>query len=420
MNKVELNEYGRRPKNALIMAFPKRKAVLIAATERRPSYGNNHPLAIPRVSLTLDLIQSYGALMPQEFLPARKASSVELGWFHASDYIRALQHCEVLDRPFDRYRRRYNIGTLENPYFPGLFSIPATAAGASIQGAEEVLMGRIAFNPAGGMHHGLPHQAQGFCFLNDPALGILRLRKAGLRVLYLDLDAHYGDGVEYAFRNDPGVLTVSLHMDTRYAYPFHGGGIEDTGRLANACNLPLPPEVNDTEYRLAFNALWPQVLHRFVPNAVVLQAGTDILYPDPLGKFNISTQLFLEVVERVLEDCPHHADGTRRLLVLGGGGYHPIALARCWLGVWGVLSGRNLPVEIPEEGRALLHAVRWDQDEDEGYYPSLFENRLDSAREGPVRGEVTTRVQRILDHHPLFNTRFFPRQRSFIGSGSAM
>jgi acetoin utilization protein AcuC len=394
---------------------PSRKAVLIAARSRRSSYGSNHPLAIPRVSLTLDLIESCGALSEDEFLPARKALPSELEWFHAGDYIRALQRCEVLERPFDRYRRRYHIGTLENPYFPGLFSIPATAAGASVQAAEEVLAGRIAFNPAGGMHHAMPEQARGFCFFNDPVLGILRLRGSGLRVLYLDIDAHHGDGVEYAFRNDPNVLTVSLHMDTGYAYPFRGGRSEDTGRFANACNLPLPSGVNDTEYRLAFGAIWPEVLSRFAPDAVVLQAGTDILYPDPLGKFHISTQLFVEVVERVVADCPCHPDGTPRLLVMGGGGYHPIALARCWLGVWGVLSGRELSIEIPEEGQALLRAVRWDRDEDEDYYPSLFARRLDVAREGPVREEVKTRVQRLLMGHPLFKAG----PKVFADKGSA-
>jgi len=219
-------------------------------------------------------------------------------------------------------------------------------------------------------------------------------------VLYVDIDAHHGDGVEAAFRQDPEVLTLSLHMDTAYAYPFEGGGVGDAGPLDNAVNMPLPRGVHDDEYRYVFGRLWPAVLEAFRPAVVVLQAGTDILGPDPLGKFRISTQLFLEMVQRILADAPRHADGTPRLLVLGGGGYHPLALARCWTGVWGLLSGRELPEAVPPEGEALLRAVDWDLDEDEGYFERLFTQRVDRAISGEVRAEVRRRVDVLLSGHP--------------------
>ena len=381
---------------------PTRKAVLTAASRyRRHSYGDNHPLGIPRVSLTLDLIQAYGALGDAEYLPSRKALPRELEWFHTRDYVSAMQRCEAVGKVFDKYRQRHNIGNYENPYFKDFFATPATATGGSIQGAEEVLKGRIAFSPAGGMHHGMPDQAQGFCYFNDPALAIMRLRQDGLRVLYVDIDAHHGDGVEYAFRDDPQVVTFSLHMDPAYAYPFKGGGIEDVGVHGNAVNLPLPQGMNDSEYRHVFHRVWPEVMEAVRPDAIVLQAGTDILRPDPLGKFRISTQLFLELVQRILDDSPTH-DGTQRLLVVGGGGYHPLVLARCWAGVWGILSGRELPVEIPAAGQALLREVDWDQDEDEAYFEGLFLSRLDPDYAGEVRPEVEALVSRLLDTHPRF------------------
>ena len=385
---------------------PTRRAVLIGAERyRRHSYGDNHPLGIPRVSLTLDLIQAYGALSESEFRTARPATPVELERFHTREYIGALQQCEAEGRVAHRYRQRHNVGNFENPFFPGFFTTPATATQGSIQGAELVLEGLIAFNPAGGMHHARPDAARGFCYLNDPVLGILRLRREGLRVLYVDIDAHHGDGVEAAFRHDPEVLTISLHMDTAYAYPFEGGGVEDAGPLANAVNMPLPRGVNDDEYRHVFGRLWPAVLETFQPSVVVLQAGTDILGPDPLGKFGISTQLFLEVVERILTDAPRHADGTPRLLVLGGGGYHPLALARCWTGVWGLLSGRVLPEAVPPGGEALLRAVDWDLDEEEGYFERLFTHRIDRLMSGEVRAELRTGVDALLSGHPGLRAR---------------
>ncbi len=288
---------------------------------------------------------------------------------------------------------------MENPWFPGFFSTPALATGSSVQGAEEVLSGRHAFSPAGGMHHARPDRAQGFCYFNDAVLAVKRLREAGLRVLYVDIDAHHGDGVEEAFCADPDVFTFSLHMDTRYAYPFRGGAVTDQGLPEGeaAClNLPLPRATNDSEYALVFETLWPVAMDVFRPQAVVLQAGTDILFGDPLGKLHISTQQFLSVVTRVAQDSP-------RLLVIGGGGYHPLLLARCWTGVWALLSGRELPAAVPEPGQKLLREAGWEEDHDgDGDGPAdLIGSRLDPDRRGPVRAEILALLDQVRKTHPL-------------------
>ena len=380
-------------------------AVLICADHyRRHSYGNNHPLAIPRVSLMLEFIHAYAAIEKHEIVTSRLASDAELLAFHTPDYVRALQEAEAIGKVAVAARERHKLGTTENPYFPGFFSTPATATGGSIQAAEQVVAGRMAFSPAGGMHHAMPDQAQGFCFFNDVTLAVMRLRAEGFRVLYLDIDAHHGDGVEFAFKDDPNVLTFSLHMDTGYAYPFKGGEWSTWGQLANALNVPLPRGTHDEEYWYAFETLWPRVLATFKPDAIVMQAGTDMLAPDPLGKLNISTQLFLKVVARVLADCPVHASGVPRLAVLGGGGYHPIMLARCWAGVWALLSGRDLPIDIPAEAAKVLRAAGWDNDEDEPYFESLFQQRIDQATEGPVRAELIQTVEALCARHPLLQT----------------
>lgn len=359
-----------------------RKAVFIGAAQyRRTSYGSNHPLAIPRVSLTFDLINSYAALTGAEYLVARKAADFELEWFHTRDYVSAIKRIEALGRSDRASREQFQLGTLENPYFDGIYSIPCTATGASIQAAEQVIAGRVAFNPAGGMHHARPDHAQGFCYFNDPVLAIMRLRGHGWRVMYVDIDAHHGDGVEAAFQSDPEVMTLSLHMDTAYAYPFKGGRFSDAGSPSNGyatINVPLPKAVNDAQYQRIFDAAFYPAGAKFSPDAIVLQAGTDMLYADPLGKFSISTQGFLEIIEKVYAAAPRHADGTPRLLITGGGGYHPILLARAWTGLWGLISGRVLSDAIPAEGEALLRAVGWDADEDEAYFESLFKNRLET------------------------------------------
>lgn len=366
-------------------------------------YGRNHPLSIPRVSLAVDLIRAYGALEVDEWVTACPATDGQLQWFHHPTYIDALRTSERDASVNQMWRVEHNFGNAENPFFKHIFSTPATATGASIQGAELVIAGLMAFNPAGGMHHGEPGRARGFCFFNDPVLAIIRLRQHGWRVLYLDIDAHHGDGVEAAFKTDPAVLTMSLHMDTRYAYPFSGGSLTDHGELGNALNIPLPVGCNDAEYHHLFDALWPAALERFKPDVVVLQAGTDALMTDPLGKLRLTTQGFLEVVAKVMETAPRHSSGIPRLLVLGGGGYQPLALARCWAGLWALLSGRVLPERMPATGVRVLRSIDWDLDEDEAYFEQFFISHLDQRVETLLRDEIASLSEYLLGNHPLWH-----------------
>jgi acetoin utilization protein AcuC len=383
----------------------KSNAVLInAVTWRQRPYRGSHPLAIPRAALAIDLIRAYGALHEDEMLAGRLAEVDELAWFHTQDYIAAMRAAERNGGLRDGDRERYQLGSAENPYFEQLFTIPARATGGSIQAAEAVLGGQVAFNPAGGMHHARAASAQGFCYFNDPVLAILRLRQAGWRVLYVDIDAHHGDGVEQAFIEDAAVLTLSLHMDTAYAYPFRGGRLEDCGSAAGAhatINVPLPRDTHDAEYTRVFEAVWRPALAAFRPDVVVLQAGADMLAADPLGKLSISTECYLGIVRDIYMSAPRHADGTPRLLVTGGGGYHPLLVARAWAGVWALLSGRELPAVIPPAGAEVLRSAGWTADAAEPHFDNLFTCRFDH----PERREVSESIHalvRSIACHPYF------------------
>ncbi len=377
---------------------------LWSETFRRRSYGAGHPLAFPRVPLTFDLLQSYDAFRDGEVVAAREANHDELAAFHDPAYVAAYAACEAAGAVSAEVRRCHALGTLENPWFDGFFTIPATAAGASLQAADAVLAGEVAFTPSGGMHHARADRAQGFCFLNDTVLAIRRLRAAGLRVLYVDIDAHHGDGVEIACAHDPGVCTLSLHMDPRRAYPHGGGGLDDRGSDINgfACvNVPLPDGVHDAEYALLFDAVYPALVERFAPDAVVLQAGADALRFDPLARLQLSTCGWLAIVARVMELAPRHTDGTPRLMATGGGGYHPLATARAWTGLWALLSGRPLPEAIPAEGAARMRALGWDLDEDAAWFADLFVSRLEAEAPAlPVRPEILE-LRARLQGHPL-------------------
>jgi acetoin utilization protein AcuC len=387
------------------MSEPRREAMfLYGECFRRRAYGSNHPLAIPRVALTLDLVRAYGAIDPGERVEARLATDAELEGFHTRAYVAALREAEARGHVTPEDRARHALGTVENPYFDGLFSTPATAGGASVQAAEAVLAGRMAFNPAGGMHHAQPDRAQGFCFVNDVVLGIQALRRAGQRVLYVDIDAHHGDAVEAAFLDDPCTFTLSLHMDTAYAYPGRGGRFEDQGTAAGAhttLNLPLPPGTGDAAYMHVLRTAWDAATARFAPDCVVLQAGADAIAADPLGRLALTTQGYLEAVDHVIRAAPRHADGTPRLMVTGGGGYHPLVVARAWTGIWGLLTGRDLPAALPAGGRALLAAVEWDLDDDEDDREVRLASRLDPPGDARVGAAAQALAARIVTHRGL-------------------
>ena len=210
---------------------------------RHSTYGPGHPLAVPRVSTCTDLCRAMGWLDDDIFIAAPMATVEQLTRFHDPAYIDALQRAEATQTISDEDRARFRIGAEGNPVYPEIFRRPATSAGGVMLAARLVLNGGIVHCPGGGTHHGRRDRASGFCYLNDPALGILTWLDAGLdNIVYLDIDAHHGDGVEDAFQHDPRVLTISIHEAGRW--PFTGTAHEPSAR-----NYPVPRGFNDSEMR---------------------------------------------------------------------------------------------------------------------------------------------------------------------------
>ena len=203
--------------------------------------------------------------------------------------------------------------------------------------AELALEGHVVFHPSGGTHHGRPDRASGFCYFNDPVFALLTLLEHGLeRLLYVDLDAHHGDGVQDAFADDPRVLTVSIHEEKRWP---HSGLVDDRAR-GGARNLPVPAGFNDDELGFLMREAVLPLADAFAPQAVVVTCGADPLAGDPLSKLELSNVALWQAVESLVQL-------TQRSVVLGGGGYNPWTVVRCWSGLWGRLSGREIPAGLP-------------------------------------------------------------------------
>lgn len=365
-----------------------RDAPLFLGSEiyRGSSYGPWHPLRVPRVSTVMDLVRALGWLGPDQYRQSPRAKPQALTLFHDPAYIAALQAAEAAQEVGAAVRARHGLGTASNPVFAEMFRRPATGAGGALLAGELLAGGGVVHHPAGGTHHGLRDRASGFCYLNDPALAILSLRRNGARrIAYVDIDAHHGDGVELAFAGESDTLLISVHEERRW--PFTGGLENDAG--GNAFNLPVPRGFNDTEMALVLERLILPRVADFAPNAVVLQCGADAVAEDPLSRLALSNNAHWAVVAALRPLSP-------RYLVLGGGGYNPWSVGRLWTGVWAVLNGLDIPARLPEPAMAVLRGLRWEG-HSQGRNPPghWFTTLRDPPREGPVRPELRARLDAL-------------------------
>ena len=358
---------------------------------RRPGFGRHHPLSIPRVSAVLELCAALGWVDDSCMRTSRVATADELGRHHDADYIEALRASDAAGRVEPGVRARHGFGSFENPLFPGVFERAATAVGGSILAAELALEGRVAFHPAGGTHHGRRDRASGFCYFNDPVFAIGRLLEGGMsRVLYVDLDAHHGDGVQEAFLDEPRVRFVSIHEQGRWP---HSGAVDDVGH-GYACNLPMPAGFNDSELGYLLESVVLPLAAAFAPDAVVVTCGTDALAGDPLSRLALSNVALWGAVERVI-------GGEGPAVVLGGGGYNPWTLARCWTGLWRRLGGHDIPDELPGAAQQILRSLECDLVEEEDVDEAWFRTLADEPRPGMVREEVKSVARRGRALHGL-------------------
>src|SRR4051794_30692234 len=303
---------------------------------RNSSYGPKHPLAVPRVSVCTDLCRALGWLPDAVYRDAPMATEADLIRFHHPAYVAALRQAEQHQTVSNETRTRFRIGAEGNPVYREVYRRPAISAGGVMLAARLTVDGGVVHCPGGGTHHGRPDRASGFCYLNDPVLGLLTWLDQGLdNILYIDIDAHHGDGVQDAFHDDPRVFTLSVHESNRWPFT---GAVEDRAG-GHARNLPVPAGFNDSEMLwLLHQAILPIVRH-LRPQAIMLQCGADALEEDPLSRLALSNNAHWGVVRALVREAP-------RLIVLGGGGYNPWSVGRCWAGVWAVLNG----FEIPERG----------------------------------------------------------------------
>lgn len=331
-------------------AGPKGPLYFYSSQFQKFNYGPTHPLRMIRLELTNKLIELVHLPGPvEDFQPA---SYQQLGLFHDRHYLTILKELSQGEEVSDYFN--FGLGAGDNPVFPGIYDLSSLATGGSIAAAKAVVEGgrETAFAIAGGMHHALAGRASGFCYINDPVVAIKTLVQKGLRIAYVDIDAHHGDGVQWAFFDTDQVLTISLHQHGATLFP-GTGGLEEVGRNKGkgfSLNLPFWPDTDDDIFMDGFDRVVPPALEAFAPDYVVVQLGVDTLLADPLANMNLSTKGFCHAVRYFKEQWPG------RWIALGGGGYNVINVARCWTLAWAIMLGKyhEVPDMLPEKLADLL------------------------------------------------------------------
>lgn len=326
------------------------KVLLVCGDEiARYGFGEGHPFGPDRHEAFMRELHARGLDGRVCKTGARRATREELEAFHTATYVDLVQE-----------RSRSGTGYLDagdTPAQRGIYEAASDVVGGTLKAVEAVLAGqaRRAFIPIGGLHHAGRDRAAGFCVFNDCgiAVEILRRRHKLGRIAYVDIDAHHGDGVYYAFEEDPDLLFADLHEDGRFLYPGTGAA-EETGAgpaLGTKLNIPMAPGADDAD----FLAAWQRVEQYLIagrPELILFQCGADSLEGDPITHLRYSERAHAQAAWRLCEIAEQLGHG--RIVAMGGGGYNRRNLARAWTGVVEAF------LEAPEPGSPATRAPGTD------------------------------------------------------------
>ncbi len=366
----------------------KKKAVFIYSDDQLGySFSETHPFNQKRIVLTVDLLKSAGLLAEEDIISPRMATDEELLLAHEEKFVNIVKRAgkgEITDAA----GAIYGIGTEDTPIFPNMHEASALLVGGTLTAVDEVMSGRAnrAVNLGGGLHHGFKGRASGFCVYNDSSVAIKYLQKEyGARVLYVDTDAHHGDGVQWSFYDDPDVCTLSIHETGRYLFP-GTGNINERGNgkgYGTSFNFPIDAFTEDESFLEVYRAAITEVIENFKPDVILTQNGVDAHYFDPLTHLYGTMNIFKEIPKLARELADKHCNG--RWIAVGGGGYDIWRVVpRAWSHLWVAMSEQ----EIPEGPLPAKWVEKWEKEAPVSLI-STWEDPKPLYKEIPRKAEIT-------------------------------
>jgi acetoin utilization protein AcuC len=291
-------------------------------------FGPDHPLTPIRLKLTYELSRAKDLIDDQNIivLQPRVATEEEVRLFHTEEYVGLVKRMSKVGHGL--------LDQGDTPAFKGVYEASAMTVGATLDAVDAVMKGRAdhGMNISGGLHHAHEDRASGFCVFNDPAVAIAYLKKKHHleRIMYFDMDAHHGDGVMYGFYADASVLDVDLHEDGRYLFPGTGFAFETGEKDAEGLkiNIPVLPGTGDDPYLTGFREIVPPLVRAYKPEFIIVQCGADSHADDMLAHLRLTTRTYQEIITTLHKLAHEVASG--RIVAVGGGGYNPANVARCW------------------------------------------------------------------------------------------
>jgi len=349
-------------------------------------FGPDHPFKPERATKTYDLCTRYGVLN-YPWMTILRPEPLETGLahlFHEAAYLELLRAASRGEVRLEMLER--GLGTQDTPILPGIYEWSLRAAGGTHEAMKRLLgnEARTAFNPLGGFHHAMPGHAEGFCYINDIVVAILDVlrRQPDLRIAYVDLDAHHGNGVQTPFYGDPRVLFISLHETGRTLYPWSGYETE-TGEQDGkgfTVNVPLEPGTDDEVYSYVVDSVLLPLLQSFAPHLTVAQLGADVLISDPLTHLKLTNNAYQKTIKGLVHMSP-------KVLGLGGGGYDLYRTSRCWTLAWSILND----VEPVDEFAGLVGGMMFGPEMEVG---SLYDHPFLSK--GDVKDKAFEEARRVV------------------------
>jgi len=314
----------------------------------------SHPLRPIRLQHMHELMRASGLLDLENIASTapRIATKQEIETSHDPDYVSIVE--AISNGAIAPGMGEFGLGTPDNPVRSGIYETTALCVGSTLTASELVTSGKtdIAFAPAGGVHHhAMPRSAAGFGIFNDAVIAMKAMVEEGLRVAYIDIDCHHGDGVQMGHYDSDQVLTISIHESGQWLFPGTGyvqeiGAGDGTGY---SVNIPLAPYTQDNEWHAAFDVVIPPLVRAFKPDVLFTQLGIDTHFQDPLTHLSLTTQGFDLAVKKlgVL------AAEIGKWVAVGGGGYDLSAVSRSWTMALASMANFDLPNDVPNEFTSL-------------------------------------------------------------------